>query len=261
MGIFRDGLLVIFSILFFLGLLVQGFFLTVYLSLDYNVLNPQLSSVTSDLLERQGISSEINSSLADGQVSETVEEKYYGNYDCKFFDCIKKTGDPFSLVSKHAQEYWGMKFFSFFIIFFILLGGMFLLIENKSNFFFLSSALFAASSFVFLKLEFLVNLILKPFFSVGDKLGDLSFSLFLGLFSVFLVKSSLVFVYLFGIGILLLVAGLIIKLFGIGFEISGFFNKFSEMFKKKEETLPVSKSNVSEKAVKKSANRKKSKEL
>lgn len=240
MGIFRGGFLVIFSVLFLLGLLVQGFFLTVYLSLDYDTLNPQLSSVASDLLEEQGIPSEINSSFIDEQVSEMIEEKYYQSYDCKFFDCIKKTSDPFSLVSRHAQDYWRTKFFSFLVIPLLLLGAVFLLVENKSNFFFLSSALFAISSFMFLKLEFLAGFILKPFFSIGDKLGDLSFSSFLELFSVFLIKSPVVFVYFLTIGILFLVLGLIMKLFGIGFGISGFFNKVSEMVKKKEEVQPSS---------------------
>ena len=63
MGVFRSGLLVIFSVLFFLCLIVQGFFLTVYFSLDYNTVNPQLSSVALGLLEKQGITSQLDSSF------------------------------------------------------------------------------------------------------------------------------------------------------------------------------------------------------
>ena len=239
MGVFRGGLLVIFSVLFFLCLLVQGFFLTVYFSLDYNTVNPQLSSVALGLLEKQGIPSQLNSSFIQEQVSKMVEEKYYGIYDCKFFNCIQKTNEPFSLVSKHSRDYWQTKFFSSLIVFFILALIIFLLVEHKSNFFILSSALFGLSSLVFLKLDIIAEFILKPFFSVSEKIGDLSFSSFLELFSVFLVKAPLVFVLFLTAGILLLVVGFIIKLFGVGFEISGLINRMSGWFRKKKEVVPV----------------------
>lgn len=232
MGIFRGGLLVAFSVLFFLCLLVQGFFLTVYFSLDYNTLNPQLSSIASELLEGKKISS-LNFGNSQEQISSTIEEKYYKRYDCKFFDCIQKTNEPFSLVSKHSQDYWKTKFFSGLIVLLVLVIIIFLLVEHKSNFFILSSALFAVASLAFLKLDVLAEFILKPFFSVEDKLGGFSSS-FLELFSVFLVKAPLVFALFLSAGILLLAVGLIMKLFGIGFEISGGINKISEWFKKKK---------------------------
>jgi hypothetical protein len=266
MGVFRGGLLVIFSILFLLCLIIQGFFLTVYFSLDYNAVNPQISSVALGLLEKQGVLSQVNSSLIQEQVSRMVEEKYYGNYDCNFFDCIKKTNDPFSLVSKHAQEYWKSKFFFFLIVLLVLAVIIFLLVEHKSSFFLLSSALFAISSLPFLKLDVLAEFILKPFFSVSEKIGDLSFSSFLDLFSVFLVKSPVVFVWFLGIAISLFIIWIIIELFKVGFEISVLVTKFSGWFRKSETSIavkqdkqPIAQVQSSKKIAKKPASKKKSK--
>jgi hypothetical protein len=268
MGVFRGGLLVLVSIMLFLGILVQGFFLTVYLSLEHDVVSPQITSIAKDLFEKQELPSEFNSSLVEEQISNMVEEKYYGSYDCNFFDCIQKTGEPFSLVSKHAQDYWKIKFFYFLIVLFLLLGGVFLLVENKSNFFILSSVLFIVASFVFLKLKLITELLLVPFLKMGDQSGDFSLSLFFNLFSVFLVKSPFVFKVFLGIGILLLIVGVIIKSLGIGFELSGFIERVSGWFKKKE-TSPTIGSQIGEekrfvfkvksskKTIKKSATKKK----
>jgi hypothetical protein len=244
MGVLRGGLLVIVSVLFLLCLVVQGFLLTVYFSLDYNTVNPKLSSVASELLEKQGISSKVNSSFVQEQVSKMVEEKYYGIYDCNFFDCIQKTNEPFSLVSKHSQDYWKTKFFSSLIVFLVLALIIFLLVEHKSNFFILSSVLLAISSLAFLKLDIVMSTILKPFFSVSERLGDLPFSSFLELFSVFLVRSPLVFSLFLAIAISLFAIGLIMKLFGIGFEISELIEKISGWFKKKKEASVVTKNEI-----------------
>jgi len=298
MGIFRGGLLVIFSVLFFLCLIVQGFFLTVYFSLDYNTVNPQLSSVASGILEKQGIQEKLlenkpmmelycqNNSefvfsepttnqvftipcedilgdsdvLIKKQISKRVEENYYKSYDCNFFDCVQKTQDPFSLVSKHAQEYWKNKFFSFLIVCLVLVGIIFVLVEHKSNFFLLLSALFAAASFMFFKLDIFAGWILKPFFSIQERLGDLSFSSILEMLSVFLSKSPLIFTWFFGIAILLLGIGLIFKIFGIGFEISALVEKVEKLFKKDSETSVPAEAKKEEKVSsgenKKSSNKK-----
>jgi hypothetical protein len=225
MGVLRGGLLFILGILFFSCILIQGFFLTIYLSLDYNTVKPQISSIASNILEQQGVSSQFNESFVQEQVSTMVEEKYSNNYDCKFFDCIQKTNDPFSLVSKHAQNYWKIKFFSALIIFFILALIIFFLVEHKSNFFLLSSVLFASSSIVFFKLDILAKFILEPFLNVGETVGNLSSSSILNMFSIFWSKSFLVFAWFIGIAIFFLIVWGIMELYEIGFEISRWFNK------------------------------------
>ncbi|MFH1365312.1 MAG: hypothetical protein ABIH28_01895, partial [archaeon] len=225
-------LLVILSTLLFLVILAQGFFLTFYFSLDYNTVNFQLHSVASELLKEQGTfleNFENNSVLIDEQISKTIEEKYYKDYDCGFLDCIKKTNDPFSLVSKNAQNYWRNKSLLSLLVLFILAGIVFLLVEHKSTFFLLSSILFGIASLFFLELNFIAEFISNSFFAFG---GDLSASSFLGFFSVFLVKSPLVFNLFLGTAILLLVVWLVMKFLEMKSEFSELFNKVSGWFKK-----------------------------
>ncbi len=241
MGILRGGLLVIFSVLFLFSLIVQGFFLTVYLSLDYNSVKPELSLVVSDLIKEEKNAYEFlegKEELIENKISEEVGNKYYKEYDCGFWDCIQKTKDPFSLISKNAQDYWKNKFLSFLIVCLVLAVVVFLLVEHKSNFFILSSFIFGLASLCFLKLDGVADLILKPFFSIGEKLGDLPFSSFLELFSVFLAKSSAVFYLFFVIGISFLVIWIIIEVFKAGFEIPIIIEKISGWFKKETDQQP-----------------------
>lgn len=255
MSFLRGSSLIFLTVLLFLGIIVQGVLLTIYLSLDHEEINPKISAFTLSLLEKNETFSDanysINSSIMEEQIYKTVEEKYYLTYDCNFFDCIEKTEDPFSLVSKHAQDYWKIKFFSFLIISLLLLSGVFLLTKNKSNFFILSSILFVASSLIFLKLKFIFDLFFVFVFGVGKDFGSLSFSSFLELFSVFLTKSSVVFIFFLIIGILFLIIGIGMKLIGISSEVSEFMDKFVGRFRKKPNVQYISQNKFSEKNIKK----------
>jgi hypothetical protein len=291
MGFLRGGSLVLLSVLLFLGIIVQGLFLTLYLSLGHDSVNSELSAVAFEFIEGKEMLEEIsaqrpmleiycqnnselpfsnpltntmeNISCAEllespevfiqNRISKSIEEKYYWAYDCNFFDCIEKTEDPFSLVSKHAQDYWKVKFFSFLIISFLLLLGIFFLTKDKSNFFILSSVLFIASSLIFLKLKFILDVLFVFIFGIGKELGSLSFSSFLELFSVFLTKSSFVFMLFLIIGILFFIIGICIKLIGISSEVSEFIDRFVGWFKKKPNIQSVSQMKSSEKDIKKLA--------
>src|SRR4030042_1934878 len=141
MGIIRGGLLWMFIVFFLLALIIQGFFLTVYLSLGYSLIKPEISAIALEMVKKQNSNAAENSSSLENQVSAMIEEKYYQDYDCNFIDCFERTRDPFSLVSKHAQDYWRSKFFSFLPVCLILAAMMFILVEKKLNFLLLSSIL------------------------------------------------------------------------------------------------------------------------
>lgn len=237
MGVFRGGLLVVVSVLLFTSILVQGFLLTIFLSLSYDAVAPQLSSVASEFVEVPEASVLKESGQFDEAVSSMVEEKYYEDYDCNFFDCPEKTSDPFSLFSKHAQDYWRTKFFYALAICLFLMVAVFFLVEHKSNFFLICSVFFILSSFVFLNLEFVVGLILKPFLVIDA--SDSALFPFFKLFSFFLSQSSSVFTYFFVIGLLLLGGGLVTKFFGWGFEISNYFKKKEESEKIPDSASPA----------------------
>lgn len=253
MGIFRGGLLVISVVLFFLAILVQGFFLIVYLSLDYDSVNSRFSSIASGMLEEEVPLVLLEQSQE--QISGMIEEKYYKEYDCKFFDCIKKTNESLSLVSKHAQDYWKGRFLSFLIVSLVLAGVVFLLVEHKPNFLFISSILFGLSSLIFLKLNSIATIILKPLFAAESSLGELSFYSFIDMFSIFLSRAPEVFIWFAVIGILFLVTWIIIKVLEIGFEISSIIEKISGLFGKKKDSQPT----PAEKEVKKSVSKKQEK--
>jgi len=297
MGVFRGGLLVIFSVLFFVCLLVQGLFLIFYFSLDYNSVSPQISSIASEVMQQQGIEQQIlekkpiievyckNNSefifsnpnikkpitiscneflenpdnLVQTPVSNLIEDKYYSFYDCNFFDCVQKTQDPFSLVSKHAQDYWKIKSLYLLVVLVLLALLLFILVKSKSNFFILSSVFFLISSFFFLKLEFFVGFIINLFLNVGEGFGGLFPLSFLQIFSIFLDKSKMIFVIFLVIGISLFVIGVIMKIFRWSVELSKVIDKFSgwvkkkkdSSFKNKKETEPVVKVQNSKKTAKK----------
>lgn len=273
MSFIRKGVLVVFSFLFFLCLLISGLFLVFYLSLDYDSVNAGLNHVVMGLPEGETILQEISSQkpmfeiycldnsefsfsnpftneveniscvellddtegFINNRISKTIQKKYYDEYDCGFFDCLEKTKDPFSLISKNALNYWKAKFFYSLIALFLLAIIIFLLVENKSNFFILSSLLFAFSSIVLFKLNVIVGIIFD-FFRKSIEIGALSPSLIPEIFSLFLSKSSFVFVVFICVAALFLASGVIMKIFGI-----------SLWFKWKSESEPDSKINFSEK--------------
>ena len=76
MGIIRSGLLTIVSILLFLSILSMNSFMTVSMSLDYDVLKPELTSVVQDLVQEQVSSEDIDKNL-------TTLAKSFLEYDIK----------------------------------------------------------------------------------------------------------------------------------------------------------------------------------
>jgi len=251
MGFIRGGLLVISCVIFFVALLAGNLFLTMTLSLEYSNVNPQISSLVTELVsEKMNFTEEIlqkqyplmvlycqnnsefnfsesgfdfsvpcEKALAspDTMISEAVlsmvDEIYYQDYKCNFWNCFTELGSPMFLISQKAKDYWQSKFYLTLLGLLILFGAIFLLVESKSNSFILVGSLMIVSSLPFLKLNW--------FFSLFQ-------SYYLQFFNIFFNESYVVFLIISGMGLVFLAIGIIMKFFNIGFGISNLISKFQD---------------------------------
>ncbi len=148
MGAIRGVLLVFVCILLFISFLSLGTFATLNKSLDYEIVQPQIKPLIKNIIFEEVNFSEINNyeeilqtdcvneseyvfedeennktfvipceviangteAILDYQIDLLIEENYYAEYDCKFWDFFKKTGSPLFLVSQHAKDHWSSKF-------------------------------------------------------------------------------------------------------------------------------------------------------
>jgi hypothetical protein len=251
MGFFRGGLFVIFSVLFFVSLLIGNTLLILSLSLDYDVVKPEITSVINEIIEKDnGFENKIKEiypamelycfdnsefvfsnqgqtfrisceAILQGQdfamkegINNLVYDIYYKKYDCVFWNCLGKQELPFFLVSEKAKDYWSMKFYYLILISLGILFLMFLFIENKTNLPLVLGSLCIISSLPFIKLKSLVSYFLnKPFFEF---------------FTIFFNKSYFVFLIVLIIGIIIFCFGIVLKFFKIGFKINELIKKFSK---------------------------------
>ncbi|MFH1431019.1 MAG: hypothetical protein ABIG37_00940 [Nanoarchaeota archaeon] len=247
MGFIRSALFVIASVLLFLLFIVGNVFLTLNLSLDYDNVKPELVSVIQNLVgdeideayfsmeatcqnnsefvfshEESGqvfvIPCEIvlqgSDEIINYSVNSFVEDSYYKNYDCDFFNCFEDTENSFFFVSEQAKNYWKSKFHFVLVISLFLIALMFFLIQGKKNLPIVAGVLLILASLPFMKINWVMS-----FFSNNQ---------FLQFFTISFSKSFNVFLISLSVGIILILLGFVLKLFGIGFQISNFFNKFSK---------------------------------
>ncbi|MFC1710946.1 hypothetical protein ACFLZJ_02205 [Nanoarchaeota archaeon] len=239
MGFIRGGLLVIASIILLILFVIGGVLLVVSLSLTEDNVKTGLTAAATDVIDEQlniveeldkeftimqdycvnnteyvlsyegntvvipctTVSEGLEPVLQQG-VEDFVDDIYYKEYDCGFWDCLEKTGSPFFLVSKKAQDYWMGKFWLTFGIAVILILLMLLLVENKVNLPIIVGALLAVSSIPIRKLDW-----------VGGFISDSSA---LQVLSIFFTKSQLVFVIVLVLGLLILIAGIVLRLLKFG---------------------------------------------
>lgn len=241
MGFIRGSLVVVASIILFLSFLVGNVFLTLNLSLDYEVVQPELISVVEEVAEGEmGLSmaalddfgvmelycedhSEFvfnyeqfdytlvipcdvivqgSEAVIDHAVEGFVEDVYYRDYDCGFWNCLEENPIPFFLISQKAKNYWNNKFYLLLIVSLVLIGLMFFLVEQKINLPIITGSLLTISALPFMKLEGLLSLV-----------SDNSFFQF---FTVFFTKAHTVFLISFILGLIILGAGIGLKLWKFG---------------------------------------------
>ncbi|MAG79232.1 hypothetical protein CMI40_02550 [Candidatus Pacearchaeota archaeon] len=249
MGFLKGGGLFIVSTLLLISLLLGNIFLTLNLSLKYDILEPELTSVVKDVVEEEfGLSSIIDEQypfmefycqnhsdfvfsesgytfeipcdvIAKGSdavvekgVSDLVNDIYYDNYDCNFWNCIDKSEIPYFLVSEKAKDYWKSKFYITLFVSFILIVLTFLLVEQKYNLLTLTGGLLIVSSLPLIKLEKILSLINYKY--VSDFIA------------IFFSKSYSVFLVSFILGIIVLGIGI-----GLKFYMS---DSFKKKFSRKE---------------------------
>ena len=272
MGAIRGVLLVFVCILLFISFLSLGTFATLNKSLDYEIVQPQIKPLIKNIIFEEVNFSEINNyeeilqtdcvneseyvfedeennktfvipceviangteAILDYQIDLLIEENYYAEYDCKFWDCFKKTGSPLFLVSQHAKDHWSSKFYRLLIFSIILLALMFLLIQKKVNFPILAGILLAVS---FIPVSFLdsigkaiLKVILSSMKGAVEGLGSIELNSFV---LIFFSQANSVFLTGFIIGLILIGVGVLLKLLKVGFKIGNLFSKFRK--EKKEE--------------------------
>jgi len=239
MGFIRGGLLILVSSLLFFSLLIGNASLTLTSSLEYENVKSELSSSLEELTKEEycqgnqtyivtykGYEIEVPceilpqtpESILDEVFNNSIEEIYYSQYDCNFWDCFEKTNNPLFLISQKARDYWKETFFISLLVSLILIILTILLMEKKINLPILIGILIIMSS--------LPLLIFRGIFSSSK-------SLIFQIISLFFSQSYNVFIVMIIIGITILALGIAIKLFGFGFKLFHFVNKIQEKAKTK----------------------------
>lgn len=250
MGVIKSFLLVVASVLLFVSLLAGNLFLTLSWSLEYENVEAQFSSSMKDLVVGEIDLDDIMSNqipfmeshcqnnsefvFNDPTTGHTfqvpcdvitqgpdaiveygsksfIEEIYYQEYDCGFWDCFEKSEYPLFLLSQKAKNYWDGKVYLMLLVSLLLVGSMFFLVDKKTSLLIIPGSLLIVSSLPFMKLDGLIS-----FFSGKP---------FIDFLAVFFTESYSVFLISLIAGIVLLAAGILFKIFGIGFKISNFFSK------------------------------------
>ncbi|MBM3228736.1 hypothetical protein FJZ20_02545 [Candidatus Pacearchaeota archaeon] len=183
--------------------------------------------------------------LIDEGINNIIYTIYYDDYDCKFWDCLKKTKYPFFLISEKAKNYWQEKFYQSLIAFLVLVVLIFLLVEQKPNLFIVIGSIMVASSFILLKFEnFLVSSIKYPYV------------LFVGLF---FSGAPSVFWKILALGLIILIIGIALRLLGVNFTKKKFSKKEVEGIVKKELNKSKEEKKTEEKSSKNQPSKKKKK--
>ena len=160
----------------------------------------------------------------DAVVSEglenSVEDLYYREYNCDFWECLKESEYPFFLISEKSQNYFEDKFYLFLFISIVLLVLLFFFVETKQNFFILSGGAFVLVALPFMKLGLFFSLFGETITQFAGVFVSQSYTVFLG--SLFL-------------GILLLGVGIGWHFFNFGNFVG---EKIEEISSKVKESMP-----------------------
>ena len=269
MGLIRSGAVIFISTLLFLSVFIGNLFLTLSWSLEYDNVQPIVADFANNVIENHGIEEALNQSydmmiiycqdfdpynfskdgidvdipcseIAKGPenvieygVSSLVDDFYYKEYNCSFFDCIKKDNQPYVLVSEKARDYFRSKFNITLLISIIVFVLLFLLVESKSAAFIISGVLISFSALPFRKFDWILSFLPK---------GDVS-----DFFLSFFTKSYNVFLIMLIIGISFFIIGIALHFLGWGIKLSEFFRRHTkdkankdDVSKNKKGDMPLS---------------------
>ncbi len=270
MGAIRGVLLVFVCVILFLSLFVGNILLTLSLSLRYENVKPGLVSFLGDVVNEQlnieeqlnqllptielycqanqqynfaygeyiltipcNVATQGSNALVEYGVNSFVDEYYYAEDDCGFWDCFEEGEVPLFLISEKAQNYWQNKFYFALLLSIALAILVFFLVEKKASFFLLTGGLMIVSSLPLIKLDKIASLF-------PDSGGDMA-QYISKIILIFFSQSPSVFIKILIIGGVFVIAGIVLKLFNIGFAISNFFSRFQKKGVKKTFQKGISK--------------------
>jgi hypothetical protein len=150
--------------------------------------------IPCDILEEV---EESPSVLVDQGVENIIEQVYYDNYNCNFWNCFEEAGLPLFLISEKAKNYWQDKFYFALIAFAVMVVLIFFLVEHKQNTPIIAGSIIMLSSIPLLGLEKVV----------GTIAGE-SYFAFVG---VFFSKISSVFWLILIFGLIILGVGIALR--------------------------------------------------
>jgi len=254
MGAIRGVLLVFVCVVLFLSLFVGNILLTLSSSLRYENVKPELVSFLGDVVNEQlnieeklnsllpvielycqtnqqyffdygesnivipcNIMTQGSSAIVNYGVNSLVEQYYYADYNCNFWDCFSEGDVPLFLISEKAQGYWQNRFYFALLLSVALAALVFLLVEKKTNFFLLVGGLTIISSLPLIKIGDVTSFSSGFFGNLGEYVSEI--------IVVFFNQSHSVFIKVLILGGVIVVTGIILKIFHIGFAISNFFEK------------------------------------
>jgi hypothetical protein len=128
-----------------------------------------------------------------------IEQIYYADYNCKFWECVKESEVPFVLISDKARVYWAGKAILLAIMSLVLFGLIFLVAENRPSKFISFGILLALCSLPFKNMNWISKI-------VPAQVAPL--------FSLFSQKAHTVFVIMLIISIILALIGIVALIFG-----------------------------------------------
>ncbi len=258
MGFLRGALVTVIGVVLLISLFIMNATLTLTWSLEYETLKPVIRDIVDDIAEEQfqlneyideatvtmqkycenetefvfnqeGVTlvipcDEINQggdSILDYSLDELVDNIYYAEYDCEYWQCIKTTDDYFVLISEKSHDYWKSKFIVFLFISIGLFILMFIVSNRKSNSFIFAGLLTIVSSLPFIKLTWIARF-------VPEVLKEIFLSFF--------ARSNNVFIIMMIIGLFLLGLGIVLHFLKWSLKISKLFKKHDQERELKEKT-------------------------
>jgi hypothetical protein len=128
-----------------------------------------------------------------------IEQIYYADYDCEFWECVKTSDIPFVLISDKARVYWAGNAFLLSVMSLVLFGLIFLVAEKRPSKFISVGILLAFCSLPFKNMDWILKLVpaqVAPLFSLLSQ------------------KAHFVFVIMLIISVVLILFGIVALIFG-----------------------------------------------
>lgn len=236
MGFLRGTVITFFSIVLFIFLFFMSLTAVLSSSLNYNTLQPALKSYAGDMLQSFvdsenifsvenrvymknycsiqseykftyenysfvipcGVIENGTNSIISYGADNFVNQIYYAEYNCEFWQCVKASSIPLVLISEKAREYWHGKFLLLLGLSIVIFALIFFISKNRPTTFIVTGILLIVSALPFRKLHWILTFIPEKFS---------------GIFSAFFTKAHSVFVIILIIGIVFIFWGILCKIF------------------------------------------------